>query len=316
MAMVREKISTRLAAGEALLELARDGKDIAAVSADTWKSMYIDLMQNEFPERCFNTGIAEQNMMMVAAGIASTGTIAFAASYSVFTSMRCCEQIRTFIAYPNLNVKIIAGLGGLSAGIEGATHIATEDMGIMRCISNLAVVATSDYASTKKAIKCAAEYDGPVYIRVGRDATPVIYDEDCDFEIGEPVFHHYGSDVTIIANGLVTSEVLQTKELLLQQGIEPTIIEMHTLKPIHNIDKILLEGEKTRKIVTVEEHNIIGGLATVVSELLAGKFEYQALKLGLNDVFAESGTPFELYQKYGLDADSIAEKVIEFCSDK
>lgn len=300
--------STREAAGQAILELARDGLDVVAVSADTSKSMYTTLLKKEYPERFVDTGIAEQNMVMVSAGLASTGKIVFAASYSVFTSMRCCEQLRTFIAYPNLNVKVIAGIGGLSAGIEGVTHIATEDLGIVRCIANMAVIAPSDAVTTKMAVKAAAAHDGPVYIRVGRDSTPALFDESYPFEIGVPVQHRTGKDVTLIVTGLVTTEALDAADMLEEAGIQADVIEVHTLKPLRNPGVILDSALKTRRIVTVEEHNVIGGLGTVVSEIVAGRGHVQIKKLGLQDTFAESGTPDELVEKYGLKAPNIVKE--------
>jgi transketolase len=300
--------STREAAGQAILELAHEGVDVVAVSADTSKSMYTTLLKKDYPERFIDTGIAEQNMMMVAAGLASTGKIAFAASYSVFTSMRCCEQLRTFIAYPNLNVKVIAGIGGMSAGIEGVTHVATEDLGIVRCIANMAVIAPSDAATTKKAVKAAAAYDGPVYIRVGRDPSQALFDDEYPFEIGVPVLHRSGSDVTLVSCGLVTSEVLAAAEELAQEGIQADVIEVHTLKPMLKPEIILDSVIKTKSVVTVEEHNIFGGLGTVVSEILAGQGEFRIKKLGVQDTFTESGTPDELLEKYGLKTSNIVKE--------
>ncbi|MCP4395707.1 MAG: transketolase family protein [bacterium] len=300
--------STREAAGQAILELAQEGVDVVAVSADTSKSMYTTLLKKDYPERFVDTGIAEQNMVMVAAGLASTGKIAFAASYSVFTSMRCCEQLRTFVAYPNLNVKVIAGIGGLSAGIEGVTHVATEDLGIVRCIANMAVVAPSDAVTTKKAVKAAAAYDGPVYIRVGRDSSPALFDDSYSFEIGCSVQHRTGGDVTLLVTGLVTTEVLDAARVLADSGIHADVIEVHTLKPLRNPDMILKSALKTERVVTVEEHNIVGGLGTVVSEILAGNGNFRIKKLGLQDTFAESGTPDELIEKYGLKASNIVKE--------
>ncbi len=300
--------STREAAGQAILELAQEGVDVVAVSADTSKSMYTTLLKKDYPERFMDTGIAEQNMIMVAAGLASTGKIAFAASYSVFTSMRCCEQLRTFIAYPDLNVKVIAGIGGLSAGIEGVTHVATEDLGIVRCIANMAVVAPSDAVTTKKAVKAAAVYDGPVYIRVGRDPSQALFDEEYPFEIGVPVMHRSGSDVTLVSCGLVTAEVFAAAEKLTQSGINAEVIEVHTLKPVLEPEIILESAVKTKNIITVEEHNVIGGLGTVISEILAGNGDFRLKKLGLQDTFAESGTPDELLEKYGLKASNIVKE--------
>ena len=298
-------VSTRAAAGEALLELAREGMDLVVLSADTSKSMYTFLLEQDFPQRTFDVGLSEQNMMMVAAGLASTGKIVFVASYSVFMSMRCCEQLRTFIAYPGLNVNIIAGLGGLSAGIEGTTHVAVEDLGIVRCIPNLVIVAPSDATSTKKAIKLAAGYNGPVYIRIGRDETPLLFDNSYSLEFGVPILHRSGSDLTIISSGLILSEVITSAASLAQEGIEVDVIEMHTIKPILDPQKIIERAMITRKIITVEEHNIVGGLATVISEILCGKGEFIIKNLGVNDRFVESGTPQELRTLFGVDAKSI-----------
>ena len=301
--------STRQAAGEAILELARNGVDVVAVSADTSKSMYTTLLRDEYPERFIDTGIAEQAMMMVAAGLAATGKIAFVASYSVFTSMRCCEQLRTFAAYPNLNVKVIGGIGGFSAGIEGVTHVATEDLGIVRCLAGLAVLAPADAVSTRKAVLASAEYPGPVYIRVGRDPSPILFDDTYRFDVGRAIRHREGRDVTILATGLVLAEVLDAGELLEREGISAELIEVHTLKPVLNPEMILESALKTQTIVTVEEHNVIGGLATLVAEILVGKGKFSLLNLGLQDRFAESGTPDELRVKHRMKAPLLVEEV-------
>jgi transketolase len=310
--MTVKMASTRLAAGEAILELAQEGLDVVAVSADTSKSMFTTLLGEKFPDRFFDVGIAEQNMMMIAAGLAATGKTAFAASYSVFTSMRCCEQLRTFVAYPGLNVKVIAGIGGLSAGIEGVTHIASEDLGIIRCLANIAVVAPSDAVTTKLAVKAAAHRKGPVYIRVGRDPSPVLFDESFKFEIGRPVIHKEGSDVTLIGCGLVLSEVLSAAADLGEKGISASVIEMHTLKPILSADIIKEDALKTKHIITVEEHNVVGGLATVISEILFGIGGISLKKIGLQDCYAQSGTPNMLRAHYGLNAENIVKAAIEF----
>src|SRR6056297_3095615 len=206
--------STRKAAGRAILELAREGRDVVALAADTAKSMYTTMLREEYPDRSLDVGIAEQNMVMMAAGLASTGKIAFPASYSVFTSMRCSEQLRTFAAYPGLNVNVIAGIGGYSGGIEGVTHLATEDLGMMRSIAGMTVLSPSDAVSTAMAVKAAADIPGPVYIRVGRDNSPLLFDESYPFEVGVPVVHREGSDVTILTTGLATPYVLQAAVLL------------------------------------------------------------------------------------------------------
>lgn len=301
--------STRLAAGEAILELADEGKDVVAVCADTGKSMYTTLLRDKYPERYIDVGIAEQNMMMTSAGLASTGKIAFAASYSVFTSMRCCEQMRTFVAYPNLNVNVVAGIGGLSAGIEGVTHTATEDLGVVRCIANSCIVAPCDYVSTKKAIKAITEVPGLGYVRVGRDPSEVIWKDTDEFRIGYPVVHSEGKDVTLIACGIIMEEVIKAKEALEAKGVSVDLIEMHTLKPVLDKDTIVNSAKKTGKVVTVEEHNVVGGLATVVSEILAGKGVFNIVNLGLQDVFADTGSVSELRKHFNIDAESIVKEI-------
>ena len=305
--MERKLSSTREAAGVAVLELAKEGRDVVAVSADTSKSMYTTLLKDDFSDRFIDTGIAEQNMMMVAAGLASCGKTAYVASYSVFTSMRCCEQVRTFIAYPGLDVKIIAGIGGLSAGIEGVTHVATEDLGIMRCVANVAVLAPADAVATKKAVKAAADFSGPVYIRVGRDPSDTLFDDSYDFKIGYPVLHKEGKDITLMGCGLILSEVLKAADILANEGIDAGVVEVHTLAPISSTEIIEQEAAKTKKVITVEEHNITGGLGTVISEILFGQ-DIQLKKMGLPNCFAETGTPAELVHKFGLDSENIVKE--------
>lgn len=308
--------STRQAAGEAILELARAGRDVVAVSADTSKSMFTTLLRDEFPERFVDTGIAEQNMMMVAAGAAAAGKIAFAASYSVFTSMRCCEQLRTFVAYPGLNVNVIAGIGGFSAGIEGPTHMALEDMGIMRCIAGMTVLAPADAEATKRAVTAAADIDGPVYIRVGRDPSPVLFDESYTFTVGTPNVLREGGDVSIVASGLVLAEVLDAAESLAKEGISCDVIDLHTIKPVLHPEVILDSVRKTGVMVTVEDHNVTGGVGTVVADIVAGEGSFLLHRMGVADTFAETGTPAELTTKYGLDGRAIAASVRDVLKKK
>lgn len=300
--------NTRKAAGQAILDLARDGYDVAAIAADTAKSMYTTLLKEEYPDRAIDVGIAEQNMMMMASGLASAGKIAFAASYSVFTSMRCSEQLRTFAAYPKLNVNVIAGIGGYSGGIEGVTHLATEDLGIMRCIAGMTVLSPSDSVTTAMAVKAAANEPGPAYIRVGRDAGPVLFDDSYPFELGVPVVHREGSQLTIATTGLATSCVLEAAELLAERGVSAEVIELHTLKPIRRPEIVADSVAKTGHLLTVEEHNIFGGLATAVAEITAGGGSFAFEKVALPDIFGESGTPQELRHKYGIEAPAIAGK--------
>ncbi len=300
--------NTRTAFGETLRDLAREGYDVAAVSADTFKSMRVDLMMKEFPERCFEVGIAEQNMIMVAAGLATTGKTVFATSYSVFTSMRALEQLRTFVAYPKLNVKVVAGLGGFSAGIEGVTHLALEDLGIVRCIPNMTILNPADAAATRKAVRAAADHPGPVYIRIGREDSPVLFDETYRFEIGSAnTLRDTGRDVTIVASGLMVCPSLEAVERLQSEGIGVLLLELHTLKPI-DAETLVHAAESTGAMVTVEEHNRIGGLGSATAEVLVKSCPIPIEQVAVDDLFTESARPDELRERYGLTAANIIDK--------
>lgn len=289
------------------MELAEAGYDIAVVSADTQKSMYVDLLKKDYPGRCFEVGIAEQNMILVAAGLAASGKIAFSTSYSVFTSMRVLEQLRTFVAYPCLNVKIAAGLGGFSAGIEGVTHIAMEDLGIVRCIPNIMVVNPADAIAAKKAVKAAADHIGPVYLRLGRDDSPVIFGDDYVFELGKAnVLDCLGNDAAIIATGCMVRQAVDAARLLKKEGIGVKLVEVHTLKPIDE-DEIARAARETGALVTVEEHNCIGGLRSAVSEIVAKCNPVPIEAVAVWDVFTQSGRPDELRDYYGLTREKIIE---------
>jgi transketolase len=304
-----EMISTRAAFGDALLGLAQEGYDVMGVSADTSKSMGMQPLADKYPERWIDTGVAEQNMMLVAAGLASTGKIVFASSYSVFTSMRALEQVRTFIAYPNLNVKVVAGLGGFSAGIEGVTHVAMEDLGILRSIPGIALIVPADANATRLATRAAAAWEGPVYMRIGRDASPVLFDENYRFKIGVAnVLEERGNDVGILATGLILSEAMEAMDLLEQQGIKASLIEIHTLKPIDE-EAILSLARTCGALVTVEEHNRIGGLGGAVAELLARNCPTPVEMVAAADGFSESDTPECLKKAYGLTTDAIVKAV-------
>jgi len=307
---MNELKSTREAFGIALLELAQEGLDIVAITADTSKSMGVNLLKNEYPERCFDCGIAEQNMLMVAAGLASTGKISFAISYSVFTSMRALEQLRTFVCYPNLNVKVIAGLGGFSAGIEGVTHMALEDLGIVRCIPNLIVASPADYYSTINITKKLAKLNKPAYIRLGRDPSPVIFDKDYPFTEGKAnILLNEGEDVGIITSGIILTEVLVAAKELIKMGLKIKLIELPTLKPL-DTDAVINLAKTTKKLVTIEEHNIIGGLYSAVSEVLCKYYPAQVYPIAVPDEFTESGLPYDLLKKYKLDYRNIIKKII------
>lgn len=301
--------STRTAIGDALLELISMGIDVVALSADTSKSMNTNILKEKYPKRTYDCGIAEQNMMMVAAGLASTGKTVFAATYSTFTSMRILEQLRTFVCYPNLDVKILAGMGGLSGGIEGATHVALEDLGIVRCIPNLTVMNPADYYSTKKIIIESAKKNGPFYIRIGRDSSPVIFNEDYIFEIGKAnTLIDTGNDIGIITNGLILFEVLNASKKLSERGLKFKLIEMPTLKPIDK-EAIIKLARSTNKVVTIEEHNLTGGLYSSVCEVLSRFYPTLVYPIATMDIFSESGSPEELREKYKLDSENILESI-------
>jgi len=298
--------STRLAFGEALLELAENGIDIAVVAADTSKSMEVEVLRKKYPGRCFDCGIAEQDMIMVSAGLAATGKTVFATSYSAFTSMRSLEQLRTFVCYPELNVKVIAGLGGFSAGIEGVTHMALEDIGIVRCISNLTVLCPADYYAVKKIINYIGNKDMPCYVRIGRDSSPVIFDENYKFELGKAnMLIDTGNDLGIITSGLILYEaLLASKELMANYGLGLKLIEMPTIKPIDENAIVEIAGS-VKKLVTVEEHSIIGGLYSSVCDVLCRRCPREVFPIAVPDKFTESGTPSELIKKYGLSSENI-----------
>ena len=300
--------NTRNAFGEAILELVLEGKDIIAVCADTEKSMKLNFLKEKYPQRVINVGIAEQNMMMVAAGVASTGKIVFAASYAMLNSMRALEQIRTFIAYPFLNVKIISGLSGLTGGMEGVTHQSIEDMAIMRSIPDMVVLAPADYYSTKVIIKRVAEYKGPVYIRIGRKDTPDIFDKDYQFEIGKANELKEGKDACVIASGLIVDRAIKAVNVLKEKGYTVRFLEMPSIKPIDK-DAIIKAAHETGRIITVEDHNIIGGLGSAVAEVLVENFPVKMKRIGINDTFAESAKYSDLLDKYNLSISNIVEQV-------
>ena len=307
---VKKLGNTRAAFGEALRELALEGKDIVAVNADTEKSMRLDLLKEKFPQRVINVGIAEQNMMMVAAGIASTGKIVFACSYAMLNSMRALEQVRTFIAYPYLNVKIVSGLSGLTGGMEGVTHQSIEDIAIMRSIPNMVVLAPADYSATKVIVKKASEYKGPVYIRLGRNDTPDIFDENYQFEIGKANKLAEGKDACIIATGLILDRAIKAVNILKKRGYSIGLLEMPSIKPIDK-EALINVARKTGKIITIEDHSIIGGLGGAVAEVLAENYPVKVKRIGINDTFAEAAKYPELLNKYGFLVDNIVRKTIE-----
>lgn len=307
-----KKIATRESYGNALVELGKKHEDVIVLDADLAGATKTVFFKKVFPERHIDCGIAECNMMGVAAGIATTGMVPFASSFAMFAAGRAFEQIRNSIGYPKLNVKIGATHAGISVGEDGATHQCNEDIALMRTIPGMVVINPSDDIEAKAAVEAAYEHVGPVYLRFGRLAVPVINDnEDYKFEMGKAITLRDGTDVTIIASGLPVAESLEAAEKLAADGISAAVINIHTIKPIDEV-AIITAAENTGKIVTIEEHSVIGGLGSAVCDVIAEKATAKVMKIGINDTFGESGSAHQLISKYGLDANSIYSRVKRF----
>lgn len=305
------KIATREAYGEALKELAAKNKDVVVFDADLAKSTKTIEFKKAAPERFFDMGISEADMITTAAGLSTCGKIPFASSFAIFAAGRAFEQVRNSVAYPKLNVKIAATHAGLTVGEDGATHQAIEDLSLMRSIPNMVVLNPSDAVETKQAIFAAAEYKGPVYIRLGRMSVPVLHDENYKFEIGKGEVLKEGTDVTIIATGIMVSMALEAAEKLKAENINAEVVNIATIKPIDS-ELIVKEAKKTGKIITAEEHSIIGGLGSAVAEVLVKEYPAKVKMIGVNDVFGHSGTPDSLLEHYGLTTDAIVEAAKSF----
>lgn len=303
--------ATREAYGEALVELSKRNKNVVVLDADLSKSTKTAEFQKVCPERFFNIGIAEADMIATAAGLATCGKIPFVSTFAIFAAGRAYEQIRNSVAYPKLNVKIAATHAGITVGEDGATHQSIEDISLMRSIPNMVVINPSDDVETKYAILQAAEYEGPVYIRLGRMAVPTIHDEHYKFQLGKGEILKSGNDVAIIATGIMVSMALEAAEELKKYGIDAEVINIHTIKPI---DKklIISSAKKTGKIVTAEEHSIIGGLGSAVCEVLSQEYPTKVKMIGINDRFGQSGKPKDLLKEYGLTTQNIIETVKSF----
>ncbi len=300
------KCATRDAYGNALKELgARD--DILVLDADLAKATKTIAFKKEYPEKFIDCGIAEGNMMGIAAGLATTGYTVFASSFAMFAAGRAFEQVRNSIAYPNLNVKIGATHAGISVGEDGASHQCCEDIALMRSIPNMVIINPADDVEARQAVLAAAEHEGPVYMRFGRLAVPRVNAEDYKFEIGKGVTLKDGKDVTIVASGLMVAEALEAAERLAEDSIDARVINIHTIKPIDK--EILVKAAKeTGAIVTAEEHSVIGGLGGAVCEALSEEYPVPVIRLGVNDTFGKSGPALELLKIYGLDAENIVVK--------
>ena len=306
------KIATRDSYGNALVECAKENENIVVLDADLAEATKTIIFQKAFPERHIDCGIAECNMIGIAAGLASTGKIPFASSFAMFAAGRAFEQIRNSVGYPHLNVKIGATHAGISVGEDGATHQCNEDIALMRTIPGMVVINPADDVEARAAVKAAIEHDGPVYLRFGRLAVPVINNNnDYKFELGKGVTLKEGTDVTIIATGLCVSETLEAAKMLEADGISAKVINIHTIKPLDE-ELVVAAAKATGKVVTVEEHSVIGGLGSAVCDCLSEKAPTPVMKIGVNDVFGESGPALKLIEKYGLDAKSIYNKVKSF----
>ncbi len=302
-----KKVATRAAYGEALVELGKERDDFLVLDADLAAATQTGMFKKAFPERFYDCGIAEANMMSIAAGIAATGKKVICSSFAMFAAGRAFEQVRNSIGYPHLNVIIGATHAGISVGEDGATHQCCEDIALMRTIPGMTVINPADATEAKKAVRAALELDGPVYMRFGRLAVPVIFGDDYNFEVGKGVQLKDGNDVTVIATGLMVNEALEAYELLKKDGINARIINMHTIKPLDK-EIIFKAAKETGAIVTAEEHSVIGGLGSAVSETVCEEYPVPVVKLGVYDTFGHSGPAVKLLDEFGLRAVNIAEK--------
>ena len=302
------KKATRQSYGEALLELGKENKNVVVFDADLSTATKTNLFAKEFPDRFFDMGIAEQNMISTAAGIATCGKIAYASTFAVFAAGRAYDQIRNSVCYPKLNVKICATHAGITVGEDGATHQMLEDISMMRTLPNMTVISTSDDIETKWAVKEISKINGPVYLRLSRLATPVIYNEDQKFEIGKAIQIGDGTDATIFATGVTVSKAIKAQEQLKENGIDVRVVDIHTIKPIDR-DIIIKCAKETKKLISIEDHNVIGGLGSAISEVLTDECPTKLIRLGINDTFGKSGNAVELMEYFGITAERIIENV-------
>lgn len=307
-----KKIATRESYGNALVELGKEHEDLVVLDADLAAATKTGTFKKAFPDRHIDCGIAEANMVGIGAGLAAAGMVPFVSSFAMFAAGRAFEQVRNSVGYPHLNVKIGATHAGISVGEDGATHQCNEDIALMRTIPGMVVISPADDVEAKAAVRAAYEYDGPVYLRFGRLAAPVIFDEETyKFEIGKGQVVTEGTDVTIIATGLMVGNSMEAAKMLAEKGISAKVINMATIKPLDE-ELVIAAAKETGKVVTVEEHSVIGGLGSAVCDVLSEKCPTPVLKVGVNDVFGHSGPALDLIAEFGLDAKGIAEKVERF----
>lgn len=308
--MKEEKKATRQSYGEALLELGKSNKNVVVLDADLAGATKSGIFQKEFPNRFFDMGIAEQNMMATAAGMATCGKIPFASTFAVFATGRAYDQIRNSICYPNLNVKICGSHAGVTVGEDGATHQMLEDINIMKCLPNMKVICPSDDVQTKWAVKEMAEINGPCYIRTCRLASNIIYEENQEFELGKAVQFGDGTDATVFATGICVSEALKAMDILKEKNINIRVIDMFSLKPIDR-DIIIKNAKETKNLISVEDHSVIGGLGSIIADVLSEEYPSKLVKMGVKDRFGESGKATVLMEKFEIDSTAIVKKVEE-----
>ncbi|MBO4293119.1 MAG: transketolase family protein [Clostridia bacterium] len=306
--MENVKKATRQSYGEALAELGRKNKNVVVLDADLAGATKTSIFAKEFPERFLDIGIAEADMVGTAAGLATCGKIPYASTFAVFAAGRAYDQIRNSVCYPQLNVKICATHSGITVGEDGATHQMLEDISLMRTLPNMTVISVSDDTQTKWAVEEISKINGPVYLRLGRLATPVIYDETQKFEIGKMVQIGEGTDATVFATGVTVAEALKAKEELEKQGINIRVIDVHTIKPIDK-EMIIKCAKETKKLISIEDHSVIGGLGSAIAEVLTENYPTKLIRLGMKDTFGKSGKAEELMKYFGITSEDIIKNV-------
>lgn len=309
------KQATRDAYGKSLVKLGQIYDNVVVLDADLSKSTKTADFAKAFPERFINAGIAEQNMIGMAAGLATAGKVVYASSFAIFAVGRAFEQVRNSLAYANLNVKVCATHSGVTVGEDGGSHQSVEDIAIMRSIPNMCVVVPADGVTTEKAVFSLYEQKGPAYLRLGRPSVPVIYEENQSFEIGKGIELIKGKDATLIACGLMVAKCLEAAQILKNKGIEVSVVDMHTIKPIDS-ELIIEKARETKAILTVEEHNVIGGLGSAVCEVVSEQYPVPVIRMGIMDIFGQSGSPDELLEHYGLTVDKIVQNVHKLLKNK
>lgn len=305
-----KKVATRKSYGEALEQLGKENPNVVVLDADLAGATKTDMFAKQFPDRFFDMGIAEANMMATAAGFATCGKIPYASTFAVFAAGRAYDQIRNSVCYPKLNVKICATHAGITVGEDGATHQMIEDISLMRTLPNMTVISTSDDVQTKWAVKEISKINGPVYLRLSRLATPIIYDENQKFEIGKAVQIGEGTDATIFATGVTVSEAIKAQRILKEKGINVRVIDVHTIKPIDK-EMIVKCAKETKKLISIEDHNIIGGLGSAISEVLTDEYPTKLIRIGIKDTFGKSGKAIELMKYFGITAEDLVRQMVQ-----